>query len=380
MRLMLVAGEASGDAHGAGLLLQLNALVPHLDAFGVGGPQMLRAGLRPYFLMDELQVHGITEVIRHLPRLYQKLNLLGQAMREERPDAVLLVDYPGFNLKVARQAKQLGIPVYFFNSPQVWAWRKGRIRTIQQVVDQMLVLFPFEVELYEEAGVPVHWVGHPLLDQLLPEDEVQAFRTHHAPDPNQPLITIAPGSRPSEVRRHLDTLLASLPLLQQQVGPLQCLLPVAESLNPAELQQQVASAEVHVKLVTEPGGFQASVQASDVVLVASGTASLQTGLALTPNVVVYRVSGLTYRIAQALAQVEHIGLVNVLSKKEVVPELLQDRFTPERVAEQAARLLQDAPSRERMIASLQNVRNLLGQPGAYQRAAEFICHHLTPSA
>ncbi len=380
MRLMLVAGEASGDAHGAGLLLQLNALVPHLDAFGVGGPQMLRAGLRPYFLMDELQVHGITEVIRHLPRLYQKLNLLGQAMREERPDAVLLVDYPGFNLKVARQAKQLGIPVYFFNSPQVWAWRKGRIRTIQQVVDQMLVLFPFEVELYEEAGVPVHWVGHPLLDQLLPEDEVQAFRTHHAPAPNQPLITIAPGSRPSEVRRHLDTLLASLPLLQQQVGPLQCLLPVAESLNPAELQQQVASAEVPVKLVTGPGGFQASVQASDVVLVASGTASLQTGLALTPNVVVYRVSGLTYRIAQALAQVEHIGLVNVLSKKEVVPELLQDRFTPERVAEQAARLLQDAPSRERMIASLQNVRNLLGQPGAYQRAAEFICHHLTPSA
>ena len=135
-----------------------------------------------------------------------------------------------------------------------------------------------------------------------------------------------------------------------------------------------------MKLVTGPGGFQASVQASDVVLVASGTASLQTGLALTPNVVVYRVSALTYRIAQALAQVEHIGLVNVLSKKEVVPELLQDRFTPERVAEQAARLLQDAPSRERMIASLQNVRNLLGQPGAYQRAAEFICHHLTPSA
>lgn len=368
MKLMLVAGEASGDAHGAGLLQELGRLDSSLEAFGVGGPQMLRAGLRPYFLMDELQVHGITEVVRHLPRLYGKLWRLRDALEEERPDAVLLIDYPGFNLKLARYARAAGVPVIFFNSPQVWAWRKGRLKTIRKVVDHMLVLFPFEVEVYEQVGVPVQWVGHPLLDQLLAEPEVQAFRKRYQLEGEERVLTIAPGSRPSEVERHLDILLQALPLIAQEAGAFRCLLPVAESLSPSDLQARIAQAPLPITLVA-PGGFQAAIQASDAVIVASGTASLQAGLALTPNVIIYRVSPLTYHIAQALAQVPYIGLVNVLSGREVVPELLQDRFTPENVAREVILLLKDRGARERMLAALRQVREKLGEPGAYTRAA-----------
>ncbi|MCH2266845.1 MAG: lipid-A-disaccharide synthase [SAR324 cluster bacterium] len=370
MKIMMVAGEVSGDVHGAGLIRCLGQNNENIDFFGIGGLKMLRENFRPYFMLDTLQTHGLVEVIRHLPRLYQTLWRMRDALKEERPDALILIDYPGFNLKLAVYAKQLGIPVIFFNSPQIWAWRKGRLKTIRRVVDKMIVLFPFEEKIYQQAGVDVSWVGHPLLDQINNENDSETFRKQYGLRNDIPLLAIAPGSRPSEVRRHLPTLLKALKQIQNKVGEINCILPVAESLNFKDVEKDVKLAKVPVTLI--PEHFIESIQACDAAVVASGTASLQTGLALKPFAIVYRVAPLTFRIARYLANTKYIGLVNVLAEKEIVPELLQNDFTVSKVAETTVRLLQDKVYRDRMIDELKSIRGKLGESGAYDKAARCI--------
>jgi lipid-A-disaccharide synthase len=370
MKIMMVAGEVSGDVHGAGLIRCLGQNNENIDFFGIGGLKMLRENFRPYFMLDTLQTHGLVEVIRHLPRLYQTLWRMRDALKEERPDALILIDYPGFNLKLAVYAKQLGIPVIFFNSPQIWAWRKGRLKTIRRVVDKMIVLFPFEEKIYQQAGVDVSWVGHPLLDQINNENDSETFRKQYGLRNDIPLLAIAPGSRPSEVRRHLPTLLKALKQIQNKVGEINCILPVAESLNFKDVEKDVKLAKVPVTLI--PEHFIESIQACDAAVVASGTASLQTGLALKPFAIVYRVAPLTFRIARYLANTKYIGLVNVLAEKEIVPELLQNDFTVSKVAETTVRLLHDKVYRDRMIDELKSIRGKLGESGAYDKAARCI--------
>jgi lipid-A-disaccharide synthase len=370
MKIMMVAGEVSGDVHGAGLIRCLGQNNENIDFFGIGGLKMLRENFRPYFMLDTLQTHGLVEVIRHLPRLYQTLWRMRDALKEERPDALILIDYPGFNLKLALYAKQLGIPVIFFNSPQIWAWRKGRLKTIRRVVDKMIVLFPFEEKIYQQASVDVSWVGHPLLDQINNENDSETFRKQYGLRNDIPLLAIAPGSRPSEVRRHLPTLLKALKQIQNKVGEINCILPVAESLNFKDVEKDVKLAKVPVTLI--PEHFIESIQACDAAVVASGTASLQTGLALKPFAIVYRVAPLTFRIARYLANTKYIGLVNVLAEKEIVPELLQNDFTVSKVAETTVRLLQDKVYRDRMIDELKSIRGKLGESGAYDKAARCI--------
>jgi len=366
----MIAGEVSGDVHGAGLIRCLRQNNDNIDFFGIGGLKMLRENFRPYYMLDTLQTHGLVEVVRHLPRLYQTLWRMRDALEEEHPDVLILIDYPGFNLKLAAYAKAKGIPVIFFNSPQIWAWRKGRLNTIKRVVDKMIVLFPFEEEIYQQAGVDVSWVGHPLLDQISNEIDNTSFLKQYGLQNGLPLLAIAPGSRPSEMRRHLPTLLESLPHIQEQVGELNCIMPVAESLELTEVKELIESSIVPVTLIAEQ--FIETIQACDAAVVASGTASLQTGLALKPFAIVYQVAPLTFRIARYLADTKFIGLVNILAEKEIVPELLQNDFTAEKVAETAVRLLQDKDYRERMISELQNIRAKLGEPGAYEKAARCI--------
>ena len=367
---MMIAGEVSGDVHGAGLIRCLRQNNDNIDFFGIGGLKMLRENFRPYYMLDTLQTHGLVEVVRHLPRLYQTLWRMRDALEEEHPDVLILIDYPGFNLKLAAYAKAKGIPVIFFNSPQIWAWRKGRLNTIKRVVDKMIVLFPFEEVIYQQAGVDVSWVGHPLLDQISNEIDNTSFLKQYGLQNDIPLLAIAPGSRPSEMRRHLPTLLESLPHIQEQVGELNCIMPVAESLELTEVKELIESSIVPVTLIAEQ--FIETIQACDAAVVASGTASLQTGLALKPFAIVYQVAPLTFRIARYLADTKFIGLVNILAEKEIVPELLQNDFTAEKVAETAVRLLQDKDYRERMISELQNIRAKLGEPGAYEKAARCI--------
>ncbi len=363
----MIAGEVSGDVHGAGLIRCLRRNNDNIDFFGIGGLKMLRENFRPYYMLDSLQTHGFVEVVRHLPRLYRTLWRMRDALEEERPDVLILIDYPGFNLKLAAYAKEKGIPVIFFNSPQIWAWRKGRLKTIKRVVDKMIVLFPFEEEIYQQAGVDVNWVGHPLLDQISNEKDNKSFLKQYGLQNDRPLLAIAPGSRPSEMRRLLPTLLKSLPHIQEQVGEIGCILPVAESLDLNEVKKIIESSIVPVTLIPEQ--FIETIQACDAAVVASGTASLQTGLALKPFAIVYQVAPLTFRIARYLADTKFIGLVNILAEKEIVPELLQNDFTAEKVAETAARLLRDKDYRERIIGELKNTRAKLGEPGAYEKAA-----------
>ena len=370
MKIMMIAGEVSGDVHGAGLIRCLGRNKDNTDFFGIGGLKMLRENFRPYYMLDTLQAHGLVEVVRHLPRLYQTLWRMRDALKEERPDVLILIDYPGFNLKLAAYAKGEGIPVIFFNSPQIWAWRKGRLKTIKRVVDKMIVLFPFEEKIYQQAGVDVSWVGHPQLDQINNKKVNKAFLKQYGLQNDLPHLAIAPGSRPSEMRRHLPTLLKSLPHIQEQVGEINCIMPVAESLDLNEVKKILESSTVPVTLI--PDQFIETIQACDAAIVASGTASLQTGLALKPFAIVYQVAPLTFWIARYLADTKFIGLVNILAEKEIVPELLQNDFTPEKVAETAVRLLQDKDYRERMITELKTTRAKLGEPGAYEKAARCI--------
>ena len=370
---MLVAGEASGDTHGAALIAGLQAHHPAADLFGVGGPKMFQAGLRLYATLDDFQVHGLVEVMRHLPRLYGLLSTFKEALEQERPDALVCIDYPGFNLKLAAHAQTLGIPVVFFNSPQIWAWRKRRLQTIRKVVDHMLVLFPFEEAIYQEAGVGVTWVGHPLVDETEAAADGSRLRTELGLA-DSPVLTVAPGSRPSELSRHLPVLQETLPLLRERVPGLQVLLPIADTLDSEEIRSTLRDAALPIHLLD--GRFAEAIRACDAAIVASGTASLQTALALTPNVLIYRVAPLTYWLARKLAQVQHIGMANVLAQREVVPELLQDDCTPTRIAAAITPLLCDPEIRNRMVTDLEPIRQQLGEPGAYDRAVQALLDFL----
>ena len=374
MKLMLVAGEASGDVHGSALLKELKALVPHLETFGIGGRGMLEQGLRPYFMLDTMQSHGITELAFNLPRLFRTLWLMQEALEAERPDALILIDYPGFNLKLGAHAKKLGIPVIFFSSPQVWVWRSGRIRKIKNSVDLMLVLFPFESKIYENAGVQVRWVGHPLLDQDPSPAELENFREECGLNGSQTVLTLAPGSRPSEILSHLPVMLQSLELIEIEIHPLKVLIPVAETVDLEQIKNIISQSPVDITLLENQ--FPYSVGVSDLAIVASGTASLQTGLALTPFIIIYQVSSLTYWIARRLARVQHIGMVNILASNEIVPELLQADFNPNRLAKEAILLLKDQERRATMIGQLKDIRSQLGEPGAYHRAAQILREYI----
>lgn len=370
---MLVAGEASGDTHGAALIAGLQAQHPEADLFGVGGPKMFRAGLRLYATLDDLQVHGLVEVMRHLPRLYGLLNTFKEALEQECPDALVCIDYPGFNLKLAAHAQTLGIPVVFFNSPQIWAWRKRRLQKIREVVDHMLVLFPFEETIYQEAGVGVTWVGHPLVDEAGAAEDGSCLREELGLA-KTPVLTLAPGSRPSELSRHLPVLQATLPLLRSHVPGLQVLLPIADTLDAEGIRSMLRDAAVPIHLLH--GRFSEAIRACDAAVVASGTASLQTALALTPNVLIYRVAPLTYWLARKLAQVQHMGMANVLAQREIIPELLQDDCTPTRIAAAITPLLCDPEVRSRMVTDLEPIRQQLGEPGAYVRAVQALLDFL----
>ena len=367
---MMVAGEVSGDVHGEGLIRSLRENHADADLFGIGGKKMIREGFRPYFMLDTLQAHGLVELTGHLPRLYKTLWRMRSALDEERPDALVLIDYPGFNLKLAAYASEKGIPVIFFNSPQIWAWRKGRLDTIKRVVDKMIVLFPFEEKIYQQAGVDVSWVGHPLIDEINRKTDSSEFRKNWGLSKDLPLLAIAPGSRPSEMRKHLPIMLEALPEIEKIIGKFQCILPVAESLDFNEVQSKAKSSSVHLTLV--PKQFMESVRACDAAIIASGTASLQTGLAMKPFVIVYRVSPLTYKIARLLANTKYIGMVNVLADKEIVPELIQNEFTVSSITDHTVRLLQDYDYRGTMIGELEKIGQKLGEPGAYRRAAKCI--------
>jgi len=370
--LLVVAGEASGDLHGARLVSELRRLVPGLVTFGLGGDELEAAGLEPVAHSSEVAVVGITEVLRLLPRIKQVFAELLSEVDRRRPDAAVLIDFPDFNLRLARELEKRGLRVIYYISPQVWAWRKGRVRTIAKLVDRMLVLFPFEVDFYRRHGVEVIHVGHPLVDEV-----PQLPQAWDRGEPDGPFrVALLPGSRLSEVE-------ALLPTMLQAVRRLAADLPVAVSLVKAPtvprelLEEQVELAGLPVRIVTEDRF--AAIADSHLALCASGTATLEVGLLGTPMIVLYRLGFWTYSLARALVRLPSISLVNLVLGRPVVPELLQGNANPERIAAEAERVLLEDDVRIEMRKGLAELRGKLGEGGASGRAAKEIAAVLQES-
>jgi lipid-A-disaccharide synthase len=333
--------------------------VPGLEGFGLGGDRLEAQGLRLVAHVRDLAVVGLLEVLSHLRRLKTVFRQLLMEVDRDRPDVAVLVDYPDFNLRLARELRRRGVPVVYYVSPQVWAWRKGRLRTIRETVARMLVIFPFEESLYREAGVPVTFVGHPLVDLVRP-----------TPDPS----SLLPGSRPKEVAYNLPPLAAAVPLIRAARPDAQFLLALAPSLEPRVVEGPLWGLDVPVV----KDQTAAVLSSASLALVASGTATVETALFGTPMVVVYRVSPLTYALGRRFLQVPHFAMVNLIAGRRVVPELEQRHFTPERVADEALRLLSEPGAADEMRQELARVRGLLGGPGASGRAADAVAEFFGP--
>ncbi|HVG06649.1 MAG TPA: lipid-A-disaccharide synthase [Thermoanaerobaculia bacterium] len=365
--LLVVAGEASGDLHGARLVSELRRLVPDLVTFGLGGDELQAAGLQSVAHSSEVAVVGITEVLRVLPRIKQVFAALLREVDRRRPDAAVLIDFPDFNLRLAKELEKRGLRVVYYISPQVWAWRKGRVRTIAKLVDRMLVLFPFEVDFYRKHQVEVVHVGHPLVDEV-PQLPQAWDRLDEGGEPDGPFrVALLPGSRLSEVE-------ALLPTMLQAVRRLSAELPIAVSLIKAPtvpqelLEEQIELSGLPVRIVAEDRF--AAVADSHLALCASGTATLEVGLLGTPMIVVYRLGFWTYSLAKALVRLPSISLVNLVLGRPVVPELIQGNANPERIAAEAERVLLEDDERAEMRRGLAELRGRLGEGGASGRAAQ----------
>lgn len=371
-RILFSAGEASGELYAAELLRHLRRLRPEVEALGLGGDRLAGQGARLLFHIRDLAVMGLVEVLRHLRRLRGIFAAVLAEVDRQRPDLAVLVDYPDFNLRLARELHRRGVPVVYYVSPQLWAWRRGRMRQIQAHVRRMLVLFPFEEPLYREAGVPVTFVGHPLVDLVEPPRDREAFLREAGLDPARPVLAVLPGSRPGEIAHNLPVLAGALRLLRGRRPDVQPLLARAPALEPQLLRTHLAGLDVP----TVTGRSTEVLGAAQAALVASGTATVETALVGTPMAVVYRVSPLSYFLGRRFVSVSHFAMVNLIAGREVVRELIQGDFTPERVLQEALRLLEDGPYAERMRADLADVRARLGQPGASVRAAEAVAAEL----
>jgi len=361
-----VAGEASGDLHAGRLARALHARQPALRLAGMGGEEMRAAGVRLLVHAADTAVVGLTEVWARRQALRAALARLREHLATQRPSLLVCVDFPDFNLLLARTARRLGIPVCYFISPQVWAWRRGRVRTIRRLVQRMLVLFPFEERLYREAGVPVRFVGHPLLDVLAGAPDRPTARAALGIAHAAPLLGLLPGSRPAEIARHLPVLLAAAQGARKARADLEVAVGLAPHLDAGPVLGPAARAGARVI----QGQAPALIRAADALLAVSGTVTLEAAILGTPMVITYRLGTLSWLLARMLVRVRFIGLPNLVAGRAIVPELLQRRATPERLAAAALEILESPERARRTRADLAEVRERLGAPGAAERAAE----------
>lgn len=368
-RVLLVAGEASGDLHGADFLRSLRERLPAVEVFGLGGEHCRAAGMHTLADAGEVATVGLLEGaarLRAVVRIYRELR---RRLRENPPDLCVLIDFAEFNLRLARAAKRAGVPVLYYIAPQVWAWRRGRVRTIARRVDRLAVVFPFEPDLYASLLPGVEFVGHPLLDRVAVTAGREATLTKHGLDPAKRTVLLLPGSRAKEIDYILPRLLAAADELSR-TGDYQFPLVLAHTLSRAEVEQRVRAANVAVRVPIIDGDMHNLIAAADIALVASGTATLECALLECPMVIVYRLSPVTYAVAKILVRgVQHVGMPNIVAGRQVVPELLQGQVTGPRIAA-AARTILDDPSRHAAITTeLREIRRRLGRGGAADRAA-----------
>ena len=365
--IFISAGEASGEHYGALLIEALKNRLARdgltASFFGMGGPSMVAAGLERVVRAEDMAVMGITEVVRHLPRIFSEFRKLKQSVHDRRPDVAVLIDFPDIHFKLARELRGLGVPVIFFVSPQLWAWKKHRIKLVQRYVDRMVVIFPFEEAFYRDHGVTVDFVGHPLADLALPTISRELFASENNLNPAKTWIGLLPGSRAKEIRDHLPEMLRAARELvgRHNRGTLEFILPLAATLNAdqrAYVHQLVEAnrAGLTLRLVDDARAALFHARAS---VVASGTATVEAALIGNPFVVVYRVSPLTYAIAKRVVTVPHVAMANLIAGKRAVPELIQDEFTASNIVRHLEPLLPDGPRRQSMMKELACIRGML---------------------
>lgn len=370
---MLSCAEASGDLYAGALTRELKALDSAIDVFGLGGPNFASAGGRLLADYRGIAVTGLTEALSKIPQSFRTLRLLAGAARADRPDALVVIDSPDFHFRLAPSIRKLGVPVVYYISPQIWAWRKGRLSAIREFADRVLVIFPFEEAIYRAGGVPVEFVGHPLVDLVATSAPRGAFLRARGLSPEAPTVALLPGSRPNEVARIFPDLATAAVRIREQVPGAQFLVARAPHLG----DELFASARGLPASAVVEGDTDTVLASADVVLTASGTATVQAALHDTPMVIVYRVSSLTYYLGRRLVSVDAIGMVNLIAGEKIVPELIQDAFTPEAVAREAVSMLTDGDRAARIRQGLARVRAKLGGRGASRRAAEAVINVAT---
>jgi len=369
-RLLLSCGEASGDLYAGALTRELRAIDPGVEVAGLGGPCFEAAGGRLVDDYRDLAVTGLTEAIAKLPRSLEARRKLVADAERARPDALVLVDFPDFNFRLAPPVRRLGVPVIYYISPQIWAWRPKRLQTIRKIADRVLVIFPFEEAIYRSGNVPVEFVGHPLVDLAKPSAPRDVFLTSRGLSPDAPTVAILPGSRPNEVSRILPGLAEAAQRIRAAVPAAQFLVARAPHLDD-DLFDGLRARSLGAVAIVE-GDTDTVLASADVALTASGTATVQTALHDTPMVIVYRMSPISYHLLRPLVTIDTYGMVNLIAGETIVPELVQDGFTAESVAREAVSMLTDRGRARRIREGLAKVRTRLGGPGASRRAAEAI--------
>ena len=366
---MISCGEPSGDLYAGALAREILRASPSTVITGFGSDCLRDAGASLVGDFSGLSVTGLLEVARVLPRTYAMYRRLVADAEANPPDVFVAIDFPDFNFRLARAMRKLRVPVVYYISPQLWAWRPGRLKTMRQIADRVLVIFPFEEAIYERSGVSVQWVGHPLFDVASPPEPRDVFLRRHTLDPSKPVVALLPGSRPNELRAILPGLLEAAAIIRHRLPRTQFLLARAPHLGD-ELFAAVAASSAGIAVVE--GATDDVLAAADVGLLASGTVTVQAALHECPMVVVYRLSPVTYRLGRPFVQVDTFAMVNLVAGRNVVPELMQDDFTPEAVADCAEQLLTDPAAAARMRAELRAVKVKLGEPGASRRAADAV--------
>ena len=356
-RIMIVAGEASGDLHAAKLVKSVQKKHPDCYFYGIGGADMRAVGVETLVDSSELAVVGIIEVLAHRKIIFGTLNRLRELLRTDPPDLLILTDYPDFNLRLAKTAKEYGVKVLYYISPQVWAWRQGRVKTIRERVDMMAVVFPFEEEFYKKHNVPVRFVGHPLLGEVEPSKSRSELLKEFNLDETRPVIGLFPGSRKSEIKRLLNVILQSAQKLKRQKSELQFILPVASTLNVNEFTAHITKTGLDIKVI-EQRPYDA-IEMSDAIITVSGTVTLEIALLKTPMVIINKLSWLSYALVSRMLKIDSIGLCNIIAGMNIVPELLQKDATVENITAEINKILDNDSHATQMQRDLSKINDLL---------------------
>lgn len=367
---LVIAGEASGDLHGSNLVSALKTLMPQARFTGMGGARMREAGVETLYGIERMGTVGLVEILGEFGHYYGVYRTLMKEIGSGRYDAVILIDYPTLNLRLAKQGRRFDCPVFYFISPQIWAWRKGRIRGIRDSVRKMFVILPFEEKLYLDAGVDAEFLGHPFVDVVAPSRTREASQIKYGLNPEVKTIGLLPGSRMNEVTSLLDVMVEAGGKIKQELGSCQFLLPVADSIDPNLIRQRLGTNPLGIQLVE--GEAYDVMNSCDTLIIASGSATLEAGMLGCPMVIIYKLKPLTYRLAQLLIKTPFIGLVNIVAGEEVVPELVQGEVTAENISAEVLAVVQDPEKEQAVRERLLKIRSSLGEPEVMKAVAKSI--------